>query len=330
MQIYISGSLAFDRIMTFPGRFSDHILPDKLHILNVCFLLERLEEKFGGTAGNIAYSLSLLGERPAVITAVGRDFDRYEKRLKELGLPTAGLVRVEDELTAGAYITTDKDDNQITGFNPGAMKHPSSDELIRSADPDNSLAIISPGNAEDMINHARAWRERGVGYIFDPGQQIPALAGPDMLDAITGSMALVSNDYELEMISRAVGKSWEELLDHTGAVITTLGGEGAVVRDKNGEQPVPAVAVEEVRDPTGAGDAFRAGLLKGLSTDCAMVEAAAMGATCAAYSVEQYGTQEHAFTEDEFMGRLRDSSGPFAWAGPLGAVCHHVSRPGGG
>ncbi|MFW5836442.1 MAG: carbohydrate kinase family protein [Desulfovibrionaceae bacterium] len=305
MNIYISGSLAYDRIMTFPGKFSDHILPDKLHILNVCFLVDRLEEKFGGTAGNIAYSLALMGEKPMIMAAVGRDFDRYQRRLDRLGLPLDGLTWVEDELTAGAYITTDAKDNQITGFNPGAMKRRAEFAGLDGGGK-SSLGIISPGNAEDMVGYARRFRELGVPYIFDPGQQIPALSAEGMLEAITGSLALVSNDYELEMISRAVGKNWRELLEFAGAVITTLGGEGSLVRMDGREVRVPAFKVDKAVDPTGAGDAYRAGLLKGLALGRDLVAAAAMGSACASFCVERHGTQEHAFTEEELQARIPD------------------------
>jgi adenosine kinase len=308
MNIYVSGSLAYDRIMTFPGRFSDHILPDKLHILNVCFLVDNLEEKFGGTAGNIAYSLSLLGEKPLIMAAVGRDFDRYGRRLARLGLPLDGVRRVEEELTAGAYITTDAKDNQITGFNPGAMKRRAGFE-ITDGHAAGALGIVSPGNVEDMVGYAAAFRERNIPYIFDPGQQIPALSREAMLDAVHGAMALVTNDYELEMVCRTLDTDWRGLLEHAGAVVTTLGAEGSVIRDATGETRAPAYAVQEAKDPTGAGDAYRAGLLKGLSQGESLVRAAAMGAVCASFCVERHGTQEHAFTEEEFRARLDDLGG---------------------
>jgi len=304
MHIYISGSLAYDRIMTFPGNFSDHILPDKLHILNVCFLVDSLEEKFGGTAGNIAYTLSLLGEKPLIMAAVGRDFDAYERHLAQLGLPLEGVRQVEQEFTAGAYITTDSNDNQITGFNPGAMKHRAGFEAVNGG-PGASLGIVSPGNVDDMVGYAKLFREKGVPYIFDPGQQIPALSKENMLEALTGSEALVSNDYELEMICRALGVEWSELLGRTKAVVTTLGGEGALVRNGAGEVRTPAVRLEKTVDPTGAGDAFRAGLLKGLSMGRTLVEASILGAACASFCVERHGTQEHAFTREELEARMQ-------------------------
>ena len=308
MRILISGSLAYDRIMDYPGRFADHILPEKIHILNVCFLVNGLEEKFGGTAGNIAYSLALLGERPLIVATAGRDFDRYEQRLRQQGLPLAGIRRIEEELTAGAYITTDQADNQITGFNPGAMKHPSRFQLD-GVDPAQALAIVAPGNLEDMETYSKAFREAGIPYICDPGQNIPAFSGDQLLAMISGSALLISNDYELEMIGKKTGLDKAGLLGRTKAIITTLGDKGSVVATAETEVPIPAVRAERVLDPTGAGDAYRAGLIKGLVSGRPLEEAARVGATCASFAVEHQGTQEHRFTETEFWQRHRDHFG---------------------
>ncbi|MFV0421823.1 carbohydrate kinase family protein [Oleidesulfovibrio sp.] len=301
MSIYISGSLAYDRIMNFPGKFSDHILPDKIHILNVCFLIDRLEEKRGGTAGNIAYTLALLGEKPKILATVGKDFDRYEEALSKLDLPMDGIRRMEDQFTAGAYITTDQSDNQITGFNPAAMSHPC-DYEFNGASPADDIAIVSPGNVDDMVELPRKFREMGMRYIFDPGQQITALTGEKMLECINGAHMLVTNDYELEMIMKATGRTKAELLNMTNYIITTLGEQGS--RIDNGEPVMVGVAAaKEVLDPTGAGDAYRAGLLKGLTDGLDVAEAAKLGATCASFCIEHYGTQEHNFTAEEFKTR---------------------------
>ncbi|MBW2108289.1 MAG: carbohydrate kinase family protein [Deltaproteobacteria bacterium] len=304
MNIYISGSLAYDRIMDFPGRFQDHILPDKIHVLNVCFTVNGLKERFGGTAGNIAYNLVLLGERPTILAAAGKDFDRYEHRLCEFGLSLEGIRRITDELTAGAYITTDQADNQITGFNPGAMKYPSGFDW-RRVDPETSLAIVAPGNLEDMTAYCRACKDRGIAYIFDPGQAIPALTGEQLTDMLTGATLLISNDYELELIRRATGLDSNHLLGRTGGIITTLGEDGSVVHTTNEEVHLPAVKVSKAQDPTGAGDAYRAGLIKGLSQGKPVVEAARLGTVCASFAVERLGTQEHHFSEEAFWSRYR-------------------------
>lgn len=309
MQILISGSLAFDRIMDFPERFSDYILPDKIHILNVCFVVNGVKERFGGTAGNIAYNLALLGERPLVLSCVGRDFGDYEHWMKSLGLPLDGIRRIHDELTASAYITTDKQDNQITGFNPGAMRYPCEYDL-NGIDPEHALAIIAPGNPHDMVHYCRTYKEKGIPYICDPGQQIPVLNKKDLLEMITGSLMLVSNDYELEMIVRVTGVEKSGLLEKTESVITTLGeGGGALVTTSEQEVAIPAVKVDHVADPTGAGDAFRAGLIKGLVMEKTVEEAARMGAVCASFNVQCQGTQCHRFTWEQFWERYEANFG---------------------
>ncbi|MGB6064692.1 MAG: PfkB family carbohydrate kinase, partial [Desulfomonilaceae bacterium] len=204
MQIFVSGSLAYDRIMDFPEKFSDHIIPDKIHILNVCFVVNGLKEQFGGTAGNIAYSLALLGEQPLILATAGKDFHSYNNWLSEQGLSQDGIRIISEEFTAGAYITTDKADNQITGFNPGAMKYPCLYQ-IDGAEPRDTLAIAAPGNFEDMLTFPKIYRERHIPYIFDPGQNIPALPTDALIEALTGSMVFISNDYELEMVMRSSG-----------------------------------------------------------------------------------------------------------------------------
>ncbi|MBW2072624.1 MAG: carbohydrate kinase family protein, partial [Deltaproteobacteria bacterium] len=309
MRIMVSGSLAYDRIMDFPGKFEDHILPEKIHILNVCFTVNGLVEKFGGTAGNIAYNLALLGERPVIIATAGEDFDRYEQWLQTLGLPLEGIRRIEGELTAGAYITTDLLDNQITGFNPGAMKFRAEFQVDGSCNPEETLAIVAPGNLEDMAAYSKAYKEGGIPYIFDPGQSITALSGKQLRQMISGSEVLISNDYELEMITKRTGLEMTELLARTKAVVTTLGEQGSVVHTPEGREEVKAARAARVVDPTGAGDAYRAGLIKGLVMRHELITAARIGATCASYAVECHGTQEHSFSEEDFWGRYRANFG---------------------
>ncbi len=302
MQTYISGSLAYDRIMDFPGKFQDHILPEKIHIINVSFTVNGMKEKFGGTAGNIAYNLALLGEKPLIIATAGKDFAGYEQWLQQHRLSLEGIRKIPEEFTACAYITTDESDNQITGFNPGAMKFPSL-YPFNGLRPENTLAIISPGCIEDMRTYSRFFREQKIPYIFDPGQSIPALTGDDMIQMITGALMLVSNDYELEMIKKGTGLSKNDILQKTGAVITTLGEHGSIVSANGMELKIPAVKPSKLHEPTGAGDAYRAGLIKGIILKKSLPEAAKMGSTCASYAVEQHGTQEHYFTMEEFWKR---------------------------
>jgi len=305
MRIFVSGSLAYDRIMDFPGRFVDHILPEKIHILNVCFMVNGLTERFGGTAGNIAYNLALLGEQPVIVATAGRDFGPYRERLVQLGLPLMGIKEIPAEFTAGAYITTDLADNQITGFNPGAMKH-ASEYRFEGLAPEAALAIVAPGNLEDMLVYTRLYKDRGVRYLFDPGQSIPAWGGAELKEMATGAVALIVNDYELEMFRQKTCLDVPGLLSLTPHLITTRGEQGSLVQTDRGVDDVPAVAANRVLDPTGAGDAYRAGLLKGLVLGLGWPEAARMGAVLASFCVEQQGTQEHRLEVPEFWGRYTE------------------------
>lgn len=308
MKIIVSGSLAYDRIMSFPGYFSDHILPEKIHVLNVCFQVDGLREKFGGTAGNIAYALALIGEAPVISATIGHDYHRYFEWLAKNGISTEYIKVIEAEFTAGAYITTDQADNQITGFNPGAMKYSSSldfDKLI----PGETLVIVSPGNLDDMVDYPRLCKARGIDYIFDPGQSLPMLDAKDLVDAIEGCRILISNDYELDLIMKKTGLNKEGLLSRAGAVIVTLGEMGSRVSTTEGEINIPAVKSKKVEDPTGAGDSYRGGLISGLVRGKEIVQSARMGSVCASFAVERYGTQEYTFTPEEFNERLNRSYG---------------------
>lgn len=308
MNIYISGSMAYDRIMDFPGRFSDHILPDKIHILNVCFTVNGMAEKFGGTAGNIAYSLSLLNERPVVIATIGKDYEQYFGWLRKNNIPVEGIRIIANEFTAGAYITTDLADNQITGFNPGAMKYPS-EYKFNNVVPGNSMALIAPGNLQDMIEYANFYKTKDINYICDPGQSLTQWDSKRLIEWIRGSMILISNDYELEMILKITGKDKKGLLSLTKTIITTLGEKGSFISTRSGDVNIPAVKINDVVDPTGAGDAFRAGLIKGLVTGKDIETAAKIGAVVAVYAIEKYGTQEHSYTYEEFAERYNNNFG---------------------
>jgi adenosine kinase len=309
MKVFVSGSLAYDRIMDFPGKFEDHILPDKIHVLNVSFVVNGLTENFGGTAGNIAFNLSMLGVDATILSAAGKDFDRYAKWLSDHGIDVSQIRILPEEFTAGAYITTDMADNQITGFNPGAMKYPSKCSFImdKGASANSFLGIVAPGNAEDMLDYSRKYKELKIPFIFDPGQQIPAL-GSDLLREMTdGADILISNDYELDLIKKITAYTDADLLERTRVIITTLGEKGSVLISKQGKTWIPAAKAGKVVDPTGAGDAFRAGLIKGLAMDKDLSQAARMGAVCGAYAVECYGTQAHVFTEESFWIRYNEN-----------------------
>lgn len=308
MNIYISGSMAYDRIMDFPGRFSDHILPDKIHILNVCFTVNGIIEKFGGTAGNVAYSLSLLNEKPFILATIGKDYSNYFEWLKKNNISLEGIKVIDEEFTAGAYITTDRADNQITGFNPGAMKYPSGYKF-NSASPRNSIALIAPGNLQDMAEYAKECKKKGIRYICDPGQSLTAWEKESLKGWIEGSTMLVSNDYELEMVMKMTGMNKKELLRLTKTIITTLGEKGSLISTGESDIQIPQAKVSDVVDPTGAGDAFRAGLLKGIAMGKDLETSAKMGAVAATYAIEKYGTQEHYFSYDDFSQRYRSNFG---------------------
>ena len=308
MDILVSGSMAYDRIMDFNGAFSDHILPDQLDNINVSFTVNSLTENFGGTAGNIAYSLSLLGEKPRILATIGQDYHRYFEWLKQIGVPTADIRIVEEELTAGAYITSDTSSNQITGFNPGAMKQQSGFNFD-SVDPDNCLAIVAPGNLGDMADYTAEHEKRGIFSIFDPGQSLPAWQADALSTAIRQSNILVCNDYEMEMISNTTGMSREQVAGTVDTIVVTKGGDGSDIITSDGTVSVPVVPASDAVDPTGAGDAFRGGLIKGLIGSLPIERAVQMGNVAGHYAVRILGTQQHSFTIDEFNTTLEQHFG---------------------
>jgi adenosine kinase len=309
MSVYISGSLAYDRVMSFPGNFSDYILPDKIHRLNVCFPIGHIEEKRGGTAGNIAYTLALLGEKGLILASAGRDFGSYKDFLTRIGLSLEGVLQSPDELTAGAYITTDQKANQITGFHTAAMGLPCGYAFPR-LDPARDLAIIAPSNPADMEAHAKIYREKGVRYIFDPGQQLTSLSPEQIRTGLEGALLLVSNDYELELICRIAALDLEGIMELAPAVITTLGEGGSRLSVRGGATAlIPPARINLLADPTGAGDAYRAGLLKGLLLGLAPEDCARLGSVCASFCVEKQGTQEHYFDQAALGRRFLESYG---------------------
>ncbi len=307
MKILVSGSLAYDRIMDFPGRFSDYILPDKIHILNVCFNVNGLIEKYGGTAGNISYTLKLLGEDPFIIATIGKDYQNYFNWLNSNDISSDGIKIIENEFTAGAYITTDIADNQITGFNPGAMKYPSG--YIINNNLKSPLSIIAPGNIEDMIDYANQCRNKGIPFICDPGQSLSKWDSESIKEWLNGSHILITNDYELEIIMKMTGLNKRDLLNLTSIIITTYGEKGSHITTEDSEIDIPSAKVEKVVDPTGAGDAYRAGLIKGIVSGKDIETSAKMGAVAAVYAIEKYGTQEHFFNYSDFIERYESNFG---------------------
>jgi adenosine kinase len=305
--ILVAGSLAYDKILDFDGRFADHILPDKVHNLSVSFLTENLSENFGGTAGNIAYNLALLGERPVVLATAGNDFEPYEFSLESKGVDLHLVTRIDKQPTAFATIMTDKGDNQIAAFYPGAAASPcaAKDEDI----PEAAFAIIAPGNLEDMRRFPEFARAHNIPFIFDPGQQTAALSSEDIRNGIEGAKAIISNDYELAMLVQKSGWSEEEMLKHAAMVITTLGEEGSRIRTKDETLTIPAAKAHKVMDPTGAGDAYRAGLITGLLNKWPLPVAGRFAAAVAVFAVEGVGPQAHSFSFHEAWGRYTENFG---------------------
>ncbi len=317
MNILVSGSLAYDRIMDFPGKFSDHILPDKVHVLNVCFMINELKENFGGTAGNIAYALSLLGENPSILATAGRDFESYREWFNKNNIATDSIKIIEEELTAGAYITTDQSDNQITAFNPGAMKFNAS-YSFESVAHDNTVAIVSPGNLDDMFNFSKIYKEKEIDYIFDPGQSLPAWNEDKLIEIMDGSKIFICNDYELQLTQEKTSMTIDDILERTEVLVQTKSEHGSVIIMREHGQikniDIPAAEVDSVKDPTGAGDAYRAGLIKGFFlSDGDIVHAARMGAVTAAYCVEVYGPQNFHFTPKSYNKRFEKTFGETAF-----------------
>ena len=308
MDILVSGSMAYDRIMRFGGRFRDHILADQLDNINISFGVDSLTEHIGGTAGNIAYSLYLLGERPRIVAAMGRDYHRYFAWLMTCGIATDDIRVVDEELTAGAYITTDVDSNQFTGFNPGAMKHQAGFSY-QGVDASSTMAIVGPGNLADMMEFTARNNELGIFSIFDPGQSLPIWEPGLLARCIEQSNLLICNEYEFGMISNSTGLSAEALGGMVEHLVVTLGADGAEVHSNGVTERVPVVPTDAAIDPTGAGDAFRGGLIKGLAQGARIKRAVQMAAVCGYYAVQVEGTQNYRFNVEEFQAKLREAFG---------------------
>lgn len=309
-KILVTGSLAYDHIMDFPGRFADHIIPDKIHILNVSFLVDTLKKQWGGTAGNIAYNLALLAEKPTILAAAGRDFSPYRERLKQAGVDVSKIKICKNDLTPTFFVLTDKDDNQIAGFYLGVMKE-ASKLSINQTKCKYDLAIISPNDPEAMVSLSRQCQKQKIPFIFDPGQQIPRLGCRDIIKCINGAKVIIGNDYEVELILRKTGRGVQELLKMVEALVITKGDRGSQIMTLKEEFSIPKVAARRAIDPTGAGDAYRAGLIKGILAGLDWEQSGRLGALTAVYAVEKYGTQEHRYTPAQFKTRYGQNFGEF-------------------
>lgn len=308
MSILVSGSLAYDYIMDFPDSFRNHILPDQLHILNVCFVVSEMKKNFGGTAGNIAYTLKLLGGDPILFAPLGNDARDYMEQLQKYDIDTTYVPVSKEKMTASAHITTDKDNNQITAFYSGA-----GDDAVNlsphAVDAPFDFAIIGPTHKDAMIRHAKECYEKKIPFCFDPGQQTTAFTAQELMMLIGQSTFLIGNDYEMKLMRDKTGWDMQELLNHAEIVITTLGEKGSVITTKDKQFEITFCAPDSVEDPTGAGDAYRAGFFSAYVKGVDLQTCGQAASVAATYAVEHYGTQNHTFTLDEFRKRYEEVYG---------------------
>lgn len=301
MSVLICGSMAFDNIMVFKGKFKEHILPDQVHILNVAFLVPDLRREFGGCAGNIAYNLKMIAakaeEEPIIMAAVGEDCDAYFERLSSLGLEARHVAMIPETFTAQAFITTDLDDNQITAFHPGAMN---SSQVNHVSDVhDIKLGIVAPDGREGMLQHAREFAEAGVPFIFDPGQGLPMFSGEELMDFISMADYVAVNDYEARLLQEKTGQSVESIAKLVEAMVVTRGAEGSFIYADGQRLDIPSVKADEVVDPTGCGDAYRAGLLFGIVNQLDWEDVGRLASIMGSIKISHSGAQNHRLTRDE-------------------------------
>lgn len=307
-RVVVTGSLAFDYIMDFPGRFSDHILPDKIHILNLSFTVGTLKKQYGGTAGNIAYNLALLGEKPTILGAAGSDFSEYRRHLERAGADTSKVVIHKSLLTSNFFVITDLADNQIGGFYPGPMDKALKFSLSTLGQKP-FLAIVAPNNPQTMISLVLELRRLKIPFIFDPAQQIIRFGKRELLSGIRGAKVLIGNDYEIELIQEKTGLGKKKLLGLAEILVTTHGEEGSIIESVGKTWKIPPARPKKVVDPTGAGDAYRAGLIKGILENWPWEKTGKTASLAAVYAIEKYGTQKHRYTLREFKKRYKENFG---------------------
>jgi adenosine kinase len=311
MHTLICGSIAYDNIMVFHDRFKNHILPEKIHILNVSFLVPDMRREFGGCAGNIAYGLKLLGGAPLIMATVGDDFQPYAQRLDRLGLSQRHVLHVPGTYTAQAFITTDLDDNQITAFHPGAMNHSHANRIAEAADV--SLGIVSPDGRDGMLQHAEEFHRAGIPFVFDPGQGLPMFSGPELVRMIGMAAYLTVNDYEAQMLQEKTGHRVEALAKLVQAMVVTLGAEGSLIYSDGQRFEIPCATPDDIVDPTGCGDAYRAGLLYGIASGLDWERTGRLASLMGALKIAHRGGQNHHYTRDEIAARYRRAFGHAPW-----------------
>ena len=308
MKIVVTGSIAFDYLMSFPGKFTEQILPEHLHRLSVSFLVDSMDKRRGGCAPNIAYTLALLGEKPYLMGTAGEDFPDYRKWLDNAGVDTSLCKQIDGKFTASFFCSTDQSNNQIASFYIGAMAD--AGQLSFRDVRDTQLAIISPNDPGAMITYAEECRTLKIPFIFDPGQQCSRMSGDELKDGITGAHILICNDYEFELIRQKTGMGEKEVMGEVAMLIVTKGEKGSTVITKKGSVDVPAVEPRKVADPTGVGDAFRGGLMKGFAMGLSAEDSAKIGSVAATYCLEHLGGTYHSYTWSEFEARYKQHFGP--------------------
>ena len=311
MKTLITGSIAYDTIMVFPDRFKNHLLPDQLHILNVCFLTPEMRREFGGTAGNIAYNLKHLGGDPLVMATVGEDIEPYLYRLHRLGIDAAHLRKVPGQFTAQAFITTDLDDNQITAFHPGAMNHAHENHVAPELGAE--LAIVAPDGKEGMLAHARECAAHGIPFMFDPGQGLPMFSRDELLEFVRLADYVAVNDYEGKLLEEKTGQPLRALARNVKALVVTLGAQGSRIFAGDALHEIPVAPAERVVDPTGCGDAYRAGLLYGIGQGWDWPRIGRLGAVLGAIKIASRGAQNHHVERALVEARCRQAFGASPW-----------------
>ena len=310
MTIVITGSIGFDYIMTFPGYFKEHILPDQIEKLSLSFLVDSMRHERGRCAPNIAYNLALLGERPRIMGTVGEDFAAYRAWLEEQGIDTSTIVEIKGEFTASFFVSTDLAQNQIASFYTGAMRHAHTLSFKDWDYKDIELAIISPNDPRAMVKYPRECRALGIPFIYDPSQQIVRLSAEELIDGMRGAKALVVNEYEFELTRNKTGLSEREILSLNETLIVTRGAEGSIIIGPDFALEIPAVPPRRLADPTGVGDAYRAGIIKGLVRGYRWETTGRIASLAATYALEEFGTQNHRYSREEFVARYEENFGP--------------------